>query len=348
MRIIIDAMGGDNAPQAPIRGAIMARKEYDCSITLVGQEEVIHRVLEEDGIGKLPPGINIVNATQVVEISDDPSTAFRRKKDSSLTVGLNLLKEGKGDAFISAGSTGALLSAGTLIVKRIPGIRRAAVAPVVPTGAGSAVLIDAGANSDCTAEYLCQFAMMGSFYAKRALGRMEARVGLLNIGAEPSKGTEFYKEVHGQLTEMGKQGIINFIGNTEPTDIASEEAPDVIVADGFTGNILLKAMEGTANFLLGLIKKVFTTNMKTKMSYLMVKDELKGLKKLADSRETGGTAFLGLRKAVFKAHGSSDAYAICRAAGKAAEFVEAGIIEAITQQVADLQAAERLQGGEGQ
>lgn len=337
MRIIIDAMGGDHAPQAPVRGAVMARKEYDCNITLVGQEEVIRKVLEEDGIGQLPPGIDIVNATEVVEICDNPSTAWREKKDSSLTVGLKMLKDGKGDAFISAGSTGALLSAGTLIVKRIPGVRRAAVAPVVPTGAGGAVLIDAGANSDCTAEYLCQFALMGSFYAQRALGRKDAKVGLLNIGAEPSKGSEFYKQVHEQLQEMHDREKINFVGNMEPNALASEESCDVIVADGFTGNILLKAMEGTAAFLVKGLKQVFTTNLKTKMGYMMIKDSMGGFKKMIDSRETGGTAFLGLRKAVFKAHGSSDAYAICRAVGKAVEFVDAHIIEAITESVNSIQ-----------
>lgn len=337
MRIIIDAMGGDHAPQAPVRGALMARKEYDCNITLVGQEEVIRKVLEEDNIGQLPQGVDIVNATEVVEICDNPSTAWREKKDSSLTVGLKMLKDDKGDAFISAGSTGALLSAGTLIVKRIPGIRRAAVAPVVPTGAGGAVLIDAGANSDCTAEYLCQFALMGSFYAQRALGRKNAKVGLLNIGAEPSKGSEFYKQVHEQLQEISNRGKINFIGNSEPNAIATEEAPDVIVADGFTGNILLKAMEGTAAFLVKGLKQVFTSNLKTKMGYMMIKDNMGDFKKMIDSRETGGTAFLGLRKAVFKAHGSSDSYAICRAVGKAVEFVDAKIIEAITENVDSIQ-----------
>lgn len=343
MRIIIDAMGGDHAPQAPIRGALMARKEYDCNITLVGQEEVIRKVLEEDNIGQLPQGVDIVNATQVVEICDNPSTAWREKKDSSLTVGLKMLKDGKGDAFISAGSTGALLSAGTLIVKRIPGIKRAAVAPVVPTAAGGAVLIDAGANSDCTEEYLCQFALMGSFYAERALGKKNAKVGLLNIGAEPSKGTEFYKQVHQHLRSMAEQGQINFIGNTEPNALATEEACDVIVADGFTGNILLKAMEGTAAFLVKGLKQLFTTNLKTKMGYMMIKDSMGGFKKMIDSRETGGTAFLGLRKAVFKAHGSSDAYAICRAVGKAVEFVDAHIIEAITENVDKIQIAPKAE-----
>ena len=170
MRIIIDAMGGDLAPREPILGAIMARNEFGCNVTLVGQEETIRKILEQDKI-QLPPGIDIVNASEVIEICDDPSTAWRRKKDSSISVGLRMLRDGEGDAFISAGSTGALLAAGTMIVKRIPGVRRAAVAPIVPTGAGGAVLIDAGANSECTPEYMCQFALMGSFYAQRVLGR---------------------------------------------------------------------------------------------------------------------------------------------------------------------------------
>ena len=337
MRIIIDAMGGDLAPQAPVRGALMARKEYGCEITLVGKEEVIRKILEQDGIGQLPPGVDIVNATQTIEICDNPSTAWREKKDSSMTVGLKLVRDGKGDAIISAGSTGALLSGGTLLVKRIPGIKRAAVAPIVPTGAGGAVLIDAGANSDCTLEYLCQFAMMGSFYAERVLGRKNAKVGLLNIGAEPSKGNEFYKEVHQQLRKLSEEGKLNFVGNTEPNVFATEDAPDVLVADGFTGNIFLKALEGTASFLVKGLKQIFTTNAKTKMGYLMIKNNMGEFKKMLDSRETGGTAFLGLRKPVFKAHGSSDAYAICRAVGKAADFVEAGIVDAIAENVDSIQ-----------
>lgn len=337
MRIIIDAMGGDLAPREPIRGAIMARNEFGCDITLVGQEPVIRKVLEQDGIGQLPPGIDIVNATQVIEICDNPSTAWHEKKDSSMSVGLRMLKEGKGDAFISAGSTGALLSAGTLIVRRIPGIRRAAVAPIVPTGAGGAVLIDAGANAECTPEYMCQFALMGSFYAERVLGRKNAKVGLLNIGAEPSKGSELYKQVHAMLTRAGEAGQLNFVGNVEPTSLSGEDACDVIVADGFVGNILLKAMEGTASFLVKGLKQVFTTNAKTKMGYLLIKGSMGGFKKMIDSRETGGTALLGLRKPVFKAHGSSDAYAMCHAVGKAVDFVNAGIVDAIAGHVDSLQ-----------
>ncbi|MCD7753027.1 MAG: phosphate acyltransferase PlsX [Clostridiales bacterium] len=337
MRIILDAMGGDLAPREPVRGAIMARNEFGCDITLVGQEVAIQKVLEQDGISQLPPGIDIVNATQVIEICDNPSTAWHDKKDSSMTVGLKMLRDGTGDAFISAGSTGALLSAGTLIVKRIPGIRRAAVAPIVPTGAGHAVLIDAGANSECTPEYMCQFALMGSFYAEMVLGRENPKVGLLNIGSEPSKGSELYKQVHQMLTRAGEAGKLNFVGNVEPTSIASEDAVDVIVADGFVGNILLKAMEGTANFLVKGLKDVFTTNLKTKLGYLMIQGNMGGFKKMIDSRETGGTAMLGLRKPVFKAHGSSDAYAISHAIGKAVEFVNAGFVDAIAEHVDSFQ-----------
>ena len=186
MRIIVDAMGGDNAPQAPVRGAIQAAKECGVEIILVGRGEDILKVLHEDGIADLPAGVEIAHAEQVVDMCDNAATAFKDKKDSSLTVGLNLLRDGTGDAFVSAGSTGALLAGATLLVKRIRGIRRAAMAPVVPTGGGGAILIDCGATAECTPEYLLQFAFMGSYYAERVLGRPEPKVGLLNIGAEPS------------------------------------------------------------------------------------------------------------------------------------------------------------------
>lgn len=260
-----------------------------------------------------------------------------------MTVGLKMLSAGEGDAFISAGSTGALLSAGTLLVKRIPGVKRAAVAPIVPTGAGGAVLIDAGANAECTPEYLAQFALMGSFYAEKALGRERPRVGLINIGAEPSKGSELYKQVHAILTQAGEAGRLNFVGNMEPVDLASDNAPDVIVADGFTGNILLKTMEGTAKFIVRNLKALFSTNLKTKASYLLLKGNMGPFKKMLDSRETGGTALLGLQKPVFKAHGSSDAYAMLHAVEKALAFAEAGIVGAIAQ---DISTIARTEGAE--
>ena len=189
MKIIVDAMGGDNAPQAPVMGAIRANKEQGTEIILVGRGEEILKVMEENGIQDLPAGVEIAHASEVIEICDNPANAFREKKDSSLTKGLNLLKSGAGDAFVSAGSTGALLAGATLVVKRIRGIRRAALAPVIPTGNGGAVLIDCGANAECPPEYLLQFAYMGSYYAEQFLSRPEPKVGLLNIGAEPSKGT---------------------------------------------------------------------------------------------------------------------------------------------------------------
>ena len=208
MKIIVDAMGGDNAPQAPVMGAIQAGKEYGVEIILVGRSEEILKVLSDNGISDLPAGVAVTHASEVVEMCDDPATAFRKKKDSSLTVGLNLLKAGAGDAFVSAGSTGALLSGATLVTKRIKGIRRAALAPVVPTGGGGAVLIDCGANAECPPEYLLQFAYMGSYYAEKVLGRPPPKVGLLNIGSEEGKGTDLQRETYALLKRAGEEGRI--------------------------------------------------------------------------------------------------------------------------------------------
>ena len=330
MKILIDAMGGDLAPKAPVLGALQARQRYGCDIVLIGKEDVIRATLTQESVTDLPQGLEIQNATEVVEICDNPSTAWRAKKDSSLTVGLKLLKSGAGDAFLSAGSTGAILSGATLLVKRIPGIRRAAVAPVIPTRTGRAVLIDAGANADCTPEYMMQFAFMGSFYAKQILGTETPRVGLLNIGAEPSKGNEQYKMVHQLLQEAGDQGRIHFIGNVEGSS-AVEGAADVIVCDGFVGNIFLKTLEGTASFLMHELKDAFFTNLSTKLSALVLKKHLAGMRKKLDPREVGGTALLGIQKPVIKAHGSYDAYAICSAVGQAIQFAQSSL-------VADIQA----------
>ena len=295
MKIIVDAMGGDNAPQAPVMGAVQANREYGVDIILVGRGEAILKVLEENGIQELPAGVEIAHASEVVEMCDNPATAFREKKDSSLTVGLNLLKDGSGDAFVSAGSTGALLAAATLLVKRIRGIRRAALAPVVPTGNGGAVLIDCGANAECPPEYLMQFAYMGSYYAEHVLGRPEPRVGLLNIGVEPSKGTELQRTVYPMLQKADQEGRIRFVGNIEARE-AVEGSVDVIVADGYSGNIFLKTMEGTGLFLAREIKKIFKQNLLTKLAAVMVSGGLKRFKKLMDSSEVGGTALVGISK----------------------------------------------------
>ncbi len=335
MRIIVDAMGGDNAPQATVRGALQSIKELGAEVILVGRGEEILETLHADGIAELPAGLEITHADQVVEMCDNPATAFKEKKDSSLTVGLNLLKEGVGDAFVSAGSTGALLSAATLLVKRVKGIRRAALAPVVPTGKGGAVLIDCGATAECTPEFLLQFAFMGSYYAERVLGRPEPKVGLLNIGAEPSKGTELQQEAYQLLKKAGEEGRINFTGNVEARE-AVEGAVDVIVSDGYSGNIFLKTMEGAGLFLGREIKKMFLKSLKTKIAAVLVKDELKEFKKLMSADEVGGTALIGISKPVVKAHGSSDAYAIRNAIRQAMDFSKSGIIEDIVENVAHM------------
>ena len=332
MKIIVDAMGGDNAPQAPVLGAIQANKEYGVDILLVGRGEEILKVLADNGIADLPAGVEITHASQVVEMCDNPANAFREKKDSSLTVGLNLLKSGAGDAFVSAGSTGALLSGATLVVKRIKGIRRAALAPVVPTGNGGAVLIDCGANAECPPEYLLQFAYMGSYYAEHVLGRPEPRVGLLNIGAEPSKGTSLQTTVYPMLQEAAARGRINFVGNVEARE-AVEGAVDVIVSDGYSGNIFLKTMEGTGLFMARELKKMFKKNALTMLAAALVSGGLKDFKKLMSADEVGGTALVGISKPVIKAHGSSNALAIQNAIRQASQYVSSGIIESIAENI---------------
>ena len=332
MKIIVDAMGGDNAPASNVKGALDAVRELGVEVILVGRGEDILGVLKAEGVSDLPHGLEIAHASEVVEMCDNPATAFREKKDSSLTVGLNLLKNGDGDAFVSAGSTGALLSAATLMVKRIKGIRRAALAPVVPTGGGGAVLIDCGATAECTPEYLLQFAFMGSYYAERVLKRPEPKVGLLNIGAEPSKGTDLQRTAHQLLTQADKAGRIRFIGNVEAREAVYGQA-DVIVADGYSGNIFLKTMEGTGGYMAKQLKAMFTKSLTTKIAAALVADGIRQLKKSMDAGEVGGTALIGISRPVVKAHGSSDAYAIRNAIRQARDFAASGLIDDITETI---------------
>ena len=328
MRIIIDAMGGDNAPGEIVKGAVRAKKELGVDITLVGREEDVRACLEKEGC----TGIEIVDAREVVTMEDDPSTATRRKKDSSMTVALNLLRDGKGDAVVSAGSTGALLTGATLIVKRIKGIRRAAMAPVLPAGEHGIMLIDCGANVECTPEYLLQFAYMGSFYAKKMMGCPNPRVGLLNVGTEDSKGGELQHQTFALLKEAGEQGRINFVGNVEGTGVF-EGAADVVVTDGFTGNVLLKATEGTIKFLMKSLKGVFYKSPKNKLAALVLKKDLSAMKKSMDVNEVGGTAFIGISKPVIKAHGSSNAASLFAAVRQAIAFVDAGVVADIENNI---------------
>jgi len=333
MKIIVDAMGGDNAPAAVVQGALDAHKLHGVDIVLVGRAAEVLQAVENCGLKELPAGVEIKDATEVIEIEDDPATAFKVKKDSSLTVGMNMVKNGEGDAFVSAGSTGALLAGATLLVKRIRGIRRAAMGPAVPVMGGKAILCDCGANADCTPEYLLQFAYLGSYYAKRVMGIENPRVGLLNIGAEEAKGDELRHEVYPLLKEAGEAGRINFIGNIEASDAVLGGA-DVIVADGFSGNVMLKSLEGTAKFLMKELKKMFMSGTKTKLAAAMVKSNINEMKKLMDPSEVGGTPFLGISKPVIKAHGSSDARAICNAVLRAKEYAESGFIADIEENIA--------------
>ena len=325
MKIIVDAMGGDNAPQAIVQGALDAHKQHGVDILLVGRAADVLRAVEACGEKTLPAGVELKDASEVVEISDDPATAFKMKKDSSLTVGLNLLKAGEGDAFVSAGSTGALLSGATLLVKRIRGIRRAAMGPVIPVLGGKAVLCDCGANAECTPEYLMQFAYLGNYYAKRVLGVEKPRVALLNIGAEEEKGDALRHETYALLQAASEEGRLHFTGNIEASDVMMGGA-DVVVADGFSGNVMLKSLEGTGKFLLKELKKMFLSSTKTKLAAAMVKSDMADMKKLLDPSEIGGTPFLGISKPVIKAHGSSDARAICNAVLRAKEYAESGFI----------------------
>ena len=332
MKIIVDAMGGDNAPLEIVKGALAGQKHWGVDIALTGDESAIRDALAQCGQGELPQRVEIVPTSQTVDMCDDPATVFRRKKDTSMGVGLTMLREGKADALVSAGSTGALLTGATLITKRIHGIRRAAMAPVIPTTTGRAVLIDCGANAECTPEYLVQFAYLGSFYAQQVLGLARPRVGLLNIGAEDSKGTDLQKQTLARLKEADAAGHLHFIGNIEAKE-AIKGGCDVIVTDGFSGNILLKTMEGVGSFAGSALKSMFKKNLLTKLAALAVMPGLNAFKDKLDPNKVGGTAFIGISKAVIKAHGASNAEAVENAVGQAATFARSGLIEKIEENV---------------
>jgi len=340
MKIIVDAMGGDFAPLAPVKGALMAQEKYGVDIVLTGKTEEILKALQQCGCKELPKGMEIANATEVVEICDDPATAFKHKKDSSLTVGLNMLHAGDADGFVSAGSTGALLAGATLLVKRVRGLRRAALAPTIPTAKGKAVLIDCGANAECTVEYLLQFAYLGSYYAQKVLGVENPRIGLLNIGAEESKGDTLRRETYQKLKEAGEAGHFNFTGNIEAKeamlgecDVIVADGYSVIVTDGFSGNIMLKSIEGTGKLLSIKLKEMLMHSTGTKLAALLLKGQLGDFKKMLDANEVGGTALLGISKPVVKAHGSASEVGICNAVRQAMEVARSGIIDDIAQNI---------------
>ena len=330
MKIIVDAMGGDHAPQEIVKGAVRAQRELGVALVLVGKKEIIEDLLRQEQADL--NGIRVVDARDVVTMEDDPGTATRRKKDSSMAVALNLLRDGEGDAMVSAGSTGALLTGATLTVKRIKGIRRAALAPVLPAGEHGVMLIDCGANVECTAEYLLQFAYMGSYYAKKIMGCKDPRIGLLNVGTEDTKGGELQHQAFALLKQAHEEGRIHFAGNVEGTGVF-DGSVDVVVTDGFTGNVLLKGTEGVIKYMMKALKGVFYKSTVNKLAAGVLKKDLTEMKKSMDVNEVGGSALVGISKPVIKAHGSSNAASFFAAIRQAVAFANSGIIEDITEHI---------------
>lgn len=326
MKIIVDAMGGDNAPEEIVKGSIDALKEYNIDILFVGKEDLIKEELKKYDYEK--EKVEILTASEIITNEDDPASAIRRKKDSSLVVGSKALVEGLGDGIISAGSTGALLAAGLFIIKRIDGIDRAALTVLYPTLDEFSLLVDAGANVDTKAEYLHQFAIMGSIYMDKVMGINSPSVALVNIGSEEGKGNQLARETY----ELLEERMENFVGNIEARDLPYGKA-DIVVADGFVGNIILKLTEGMASSIFSILKEEFTKNLRTKTGALILKKELGNIKKRMDYREYGGAPLLGTKKPIVKAHGSSDAYAIKNGIGQLIKFIDKDVIEIIESSI---------------
>ena len=322
MKILVDVMSGDNAPLEMIKGAEAASREFTEEIVIIGDENVISDVAVKNEIDI--SNLKIINAKSVINMEDKPMCVVREKRDSSMSMGLKLLAEGEVDAFVSAGNTGALITGATLIVRRISGINRAAIASVLPL-ANPVLLMDSGANLTVTSDNILQFAFMGAKYMEKIYNIERPRVGQLNNGTEYNKGNELQVESYQALSESG----LEFVGNVE-----SKEVPfgvcDVVVCDGYTGNIFLKSVEGMGKFMMGLLKDVLKTNLATMASALTMKEKLKDIKQRFDTSEHGGAPLLGISKPVIKAHGSSDAKAIKNAVRQAISFVKTGINDDIT------------------
>lgn len=327
MRVIIDCMGGDNAPSEVVKGALMAAKEYDVEIILVGDEEGIKKEISEE-YKNIMNRLQIIHTTEIITNDESPTLAIRRKKDSSIVVGLKYLKEGKADAFISAGNTGALLAGGLFIVGRIDGIDRPCLAPVIPGEKGHFMLLDSGANAECKPKNILQFGIMGSIYSKKVLGKENPKVGLVNIGAEEEKGTEFIK----QSFNMLKNSNLNFIGNIEPREIPKGEC-DVVLSDGFVGNVILKLYEGVAQTIFDILKREIYSSLIYKIGGAILKPVFKKFKKDFDYTEYGGAILLGVNKVVIKAHGSSNAKAIKNAVRQSINCVKGSVIELIREEI---------------
>ena len=328
MRIFVDAMGGDFAPQAPVEGAVEALRRYpNIEITLAGDLKQVEPLLKDcdDVRGR----ITLLDAPEVITNHESPVMGVRTKKNSATVQGMLQLKEKQADGFVSAGSTGAVLAGGMFRLGRIEGVERPALAPLLPNGKGYFLLIDCGANVDCKPEYLQQFGVMGDAYMKGVMGLKQPRVGLINIGAESEKGNALVKAVYPLMEQAG----YHFIGNVEARDITGDQA-DVLVCDGFSGNLILKFMEGVSGTLMGMIKKELMADTRSKIGALISKPAFKRVKKAMDYTEVGGAPLLGVRGAVVKAHGSSNAHAFSCAIGQCVKMIDGHVVEIIEKGMA--------------
>lgn len=332
MRIILDAMGGDNAPLAPLEGAARAVKELGVTVVLSGDEQKLRALAEEQGIALT--GIEFLHTDEVITMEDQPTDVIKSKKNCSMAVGLQALADGKAEAFVSAGNSGALLVGATMIPRRIKGIKRAAMAPVLPTETGHAILLDGGANTECRPEMLVQFAVMGSIYMEKVMGVPSPAVGIINNGTEECKGRELEQETY----KMLRQTDLNFIGNLEARDVPSGKA-QVLVTDGFTGNIVLKLYEGLGKFFAGKMKELFTGTGKIGALFMM--DKLSAFKDAFDYKKVGGAVLLGIAKPVIKAHGSSDGEAFFHAIRQARNCADGRVCETISAALAVMKASQQ-------
>jgi len=325
MRVIVDCMGGDKAPLEVVKGAYAASLEYNANFILVGDRAEIMRIADAEGMDLRR--FDIVDAPLTIEMTDPPLAVMKAKKESSMNVALTMLAEGKGDALVSTGNTGALFTGATLIVRKIKGIKRPAIASILPMSP-PVLLLDSGANISVTPAYLEQFAIMGSIYMHKIYGLSEPRVGLLNNGAEETKGTELQLETYKILSESPS---LNFVGNIE-ANMVPKDACDVLVTDGFTGNILLKSIEGMGKMMLRTMKDIFYSDTLAKISGLLIKKKINDIKAVFDPNEHGGAPILGISKPVIKAHGSSNAKAVKNAIRQAIAYADSGVIYSIARE----------------
>ena len=324
MRIAVDAFGGDNAPLEIVKGAAQASAEYSVEITLTGDKDEILRIIADNNLSFYGDLI-IVDTKDVISMHDDPTSIIKAHADSSMGLAFKELKEDRADAFVSAGSTGAIIVGGTLIIKRIKGVKRPALGGMIPSPDGSYMLMDMGANAECRPEMLAQFGVMASVYLEKVEKRANPKIGLLNIGTEDTKGDELRKDAYKLLSKSN----INFVGNIESREMPKGVC-DAVITDGFTGNIALKLIEGTSITLFKLIKQIMYKSLPNKLAALVLKKDLYSLKRLMDSNEVGGTPLLGVQKPVIKAHGSSNATAIKNAIRQAITFIESDAIKIIS------------------